>query len=86
MSWPKSRKFSENNLFYLSNGMIDCSGLRAPQLRIRPRPCSISGVRAKINKKKAESLKNRELRGIRSHAHEKSAKKANTFSSHGILD
>ena len=25
-----------------------CSGLRAPQLRIRPRPCPISGVRAKI--------------------------------------
>ena len=24
-----------------------CSGLRAPQLRIRPRPCPISGVRAK---------------------------------------
>ena len=25
-----------------------CSGLRAPQLRILPRPCPISGVRAKI--------------------------------------
>ena len=25
-----------------------CSCLRAPQLRIRPRPCPISGVRAKI--------------------------------------
>ena len=24
-----------------------CCGLRAPQLRIRPRPCPISGVRAK---------------------------------------
>ena len=25
-----------------------CSDLRTPQLRIRPRPCPISGVRAKI--------------------------------------
>ena len=25
-----------------------CSGLRVPQLRIRPRPCPISGVRAKL--------------------------------------
>ena len=25
-----------------------CSGLRDPQLRIRPTPCGISGVRAKV--------------------------------------
>ena len=27
--------------------ILVCSGLSAPQLRIRPRPCLISGVRAK---------------------------------------
>ena len=32
----------------LANTLILCSGLRAPQLRIRPRPCPISFIRAKI--------------------------------------
>ena len=32
----------------ISRSIQVCSGLRAPQLRIRPRPCPISGIRGKI--------------------------------------